>query len=59
MSQPNPDPTQMTDAELTSAITAAGRAYIAARIARPQNPDTITAAKAWLDELVAEHDARA
>lgn len=59
MTTSQPDPTTLTDAELTQAIIAASRAYIASRVARPQNPDTVAAAKAWLDVLIAERDARA
>lgn len=59
MTAPNPDPTTLTDDELASAIIAASRAYIAARTARPQDAAKVTAAKAWLDQLIAERDARA
>jgi hypothetical protein len=55
---PQQDPTQLTDAELDTAIIAASRAYIAARTARPQDPVKVTAAKAWLDQLMAERAAR-
>lgn len=59
MTEPNPDPTTYTDEELAAAIVAASRAYIAARTARPQDAAKIASTKAWLDQLVAERDARA
>lgn len=58
MTQPGTDPSQMSDEELTQAIITASRAYIAAQTARPRNAQRIADARAWLDDLIAERDAR-
>ena len=56
MTEPAPDPAQMTDTELNAAIIQASRDLIAAWRAR--DPEQIAAADAWYQALKDEQASR-